>query len=67
MGVSLSSQAMSDRRRGNGLKLPQWRFRWDMRKQFFTERVVRLPREVGKSSSLKGFRGWLDVVFKDVV
>lgn len=61
----------SNRRRGNGFKLKEGRFRLDIRKKRFTQRVVghwhRSPREAVDVPSLAVFKARLDGALSNLV
>jgi len=65
-GEGLFTRVCSDRTRGKGCKPKEGRFRLDVRKKFFTTRVVRhrhrLPREAVAAPSLAVLRpGWMEL------
>jgi len=70
-GEGLFRRVCSDRTRGNGSKLKEGRFRLDIRKKFFTMRVVRhwhrLPREAVDAPSLEMFKARLDGALSNLV
>ena len=69
--ADLLSLVTSNRTQGNGMKLCQGKFRWDVRKRFFTERVVghwnSLPWEVDKAPSLSEFNEHVDDALSPMV
>ena len=70
-GERLFTRMDSERTRGNGFKPRQGRFRLDIRRKFFTPRVVthwnRLPREVVDVPSLEAFKARLYVALGSLV
>ena len=64
-------RVVSNRTRGNSFKLRQGKFRLDIRRTHFTQRVVkhwnRLPKEAVDASSLKAFKARLDVALGSLV
>ena len=61
----------SDGTRENGFKQRQGRFRLDIRRKFFTQKVMthwnRLPKEVVDAPSLETFKARLDVALGSLV
>ncbi|KAK4829854.1 hypothetical protein QYF61_007125 [Mycteria americana] len=70
-GEGLFIRKCSERTRGNSFKLKEGRFRLDIRKKFFTVRVLiywnRLPREVGDAPSLEVFKARLDGALSNLI
>ena len=64
-------RACSDRRRKNGFKLKEGRFRLDMGKKFFTVRMVRhwnmFPNEVVNAPALEALKAMLDGALSNLV
>jgi len=67
----LFSKGCCDRTRSNCFKLRECRFRLDIRKTFFTMRVMKdwngLPREVMEAPSLETFKARLDGALSNLI
>jgi len=70
-GEGLFPRGCRDRTRGNSCKLKEGRLRLEIRKKFFSMRVVkhwpRLPREAVAARSLAGFKARLDGALSTLV
>jgi len=70
-GDKLFSRVCCNRTRGDGFNLKEESFRLDVRKRFFTMRVVRpwqrMPREVVDAPSLETFKASLDGALSNLV
>ena len=68
---SLSQDLIFNRTSSNGFKLKEGKFRLDIRKNFFTMRVVKrwngLPREVVEAPSLETFKTRLDRALSNLI
>ena len=65
------SRICGDRTRGNGFKLKEGRFRLDIRKKYFTMKMMRhwnrLPSDVVDASSLETFKARLDKALGNLI
>ena len=70
-GQGFFIKACSDGTRGNGFKLEECRFRLDIRKKFFTVKVVRhwnrLPSEAVDAPSPEAFKARLNGTLRNLI
>ena len=70
-GQWLFTRADSYRTKGNGFKLRQGRFRLDIRRKFFTQRVVthwnRLSKEAVDAPSMEAFKAKTDGILGSLI
>ena len=70
-GEGLFKRACCDRTRGNGFKLEEDRFSLDIRRKFFTVKVVRhwswMPHEAVNVPSLEAFKARMDGASSNLV